>query len=60
MTYPTVEHGFMHIKCVINDNAISAHSILDSPEHYMAKQIGDKVKINNDIWDNKKSEEVMV
>ena len=25
----------------------------------MAKQIGDKIKINKDIWDNKKSDEVM-
>ena len=58
ITYPTLEHGFMHIKCVMNDDATSARSILDSPEPYMAKQIGDKVKIK-DIWDNKKSEEVM-
>ena len=48
----------MHIKCVMNDDATSARFILDSPEPYMAKQIGDKVKIK-DIWDNKKSEEVM-
>ena len=40
----------MHIKCVMNDDATSARSILDSPEPYMAKQIGDKVK-NKDIWD---------
>ena len=37
ITYPTLEHGFMHIKCVMNDDATSASSILDSPEPYMAK-----------------------
>ena len=59
MTYPILEHGFMHIKCVMNDDVTSARSIVDSPEPYMAKQIGDQVKINKDIWDTKKSEEVM-
>ena len=59
MTYPTLEHGFMHIKCVMNDDVLSARSVLDSTEPYMAKQIRDKVKINKDIWDTKKSEEVM-
>ena len=49
----------MYIKCVMNDDVISALSILDSPELYVAKQNGDTVKINKDIWDNKKSEEVM-
>ena len=43
MAYPTLEHGFMHIKCVMNDDVTSARSILDSQEPYMAKQIGDKV-----------------
>ena len=42
----------------MNDEVTSARSILDSPEPYMEKQIGDKVKIKNS-WDNKKSEEVM-
>ena len=59
MTYPILEHGFMHIKCVMNDDVTSARPIVDSPEPYMAKQIGDQVKINKDIWDTKKSEEVM-
>ena len=45
----------------MNDDVTSAHSILDSPEPYMAKQIVNKlkVKINKDNWDSKKSEEVM-
>ena len=38
MTYPTLEHGLMHIMCVMNDYVTSARSILDSPEPYMAKQ----------------------
>ena len=54
ITYLTLEHGFIHIKCVMNYDANSARSIPDSPETY----IGDKVNIK-DIWDNKKSEEVM-
>ena len=49
----------MPIKCVMNGDITAARSILDSPEPYMAKQIGDTVMINKDIWDNKKSEEVM-
>ena len=37
MTYPTLEHGFMHIKCVMNDDITSARSILDSPELYIGQ-----------------------
>ena len=44
---------------MMSDDVTSAHSILDSTEPYIANQIGDKVKINNEIWDNKKSDEVM-
>ena len=59
MTYPILEHGFMHIKCVMNNDVTFTRAILHSPEPYMANQIGDKVKINKDILDIKKSEEVM-
>lgn len=59
ITYPTLEHGFMHLKCMANDAINSAQAVLDSSEPYLVKQIGDKIAIKKDVWTQKKSEEVM-
>ena len=48
----------MHEKCVCNDDVISAKAVLQSPEPYQAKQIGDKIKIT-DKWSDVKSNKVM-
>ena len=57
--YPTLEHGYMHRKCLINDDVRSAQEVLDSSEAYMAKQIGDRVKIKKEKWNDQKSEVIM-
>lgn len=58
-TYPTLEHGFMHIKCIENGEMISAQAVMDCSEPYIAKQIGDKINIKKNVWTQKKSEEIM-
>ena len=58
-TYATLEHGYMHAKCQLNGDVTSAQAVLKSPEPYMAKQFGGKVKVNKVIWTAAKSEEVM-
>ena len=58
-TYATLEHGFMHMKCLINGDVASAQAVLRSSEPYMAKQFGGKVKVDRHIWTSSKSEKVM-
>ena len=55
---PTLEHAFMHEKCICNDDVISAKAVLQSPEPYQAKQIGDTMKLT-DKWTDVKSNKVM-
>ena len=57
--YPTLEHAFMHAKCVANGDSDAAQAVLNSAEPYQVKQIGDRVKLNRDIWKIQKSQEVM-
>ena len=54
----TLEHAFMHEKCICNEDVISAKAVLQAPEPYQAKQIGDKIKIT-DKWTDVKSNKVM-
>ena len=56
--FPTLEHAFMHEKCICNEDVISAKAVLQAPEPYQAKQIGDKIKIT-DKWTDVKSNKVM-
>ena len=58
-TYPTLEHAFIHAKCIANNDVTSAKAVLTSTEAYQAKQIGDKLRIKQNKWDNKTSEQVM-
>ena len=58
-TYPTLEHTFIHAKCIANNDVTSAKAVLTSTEAYQAKQIADKLRIKQNKWDNKTSEQVM-
>ena len=57
--YPTLEHAYMHIKCITNGDVTSADAVLRSCEPYQAKQIGEKIVINEEKWSNAISEKVM-
>lgn len=58
-TYPTLEHAFMHIKCITNGDMYAAEQVLESREPYKVKQIGDRITIDQNVWTAKKSEEIM-
>ena len=57
-SFPTLEHAYMHTKCMVNGDVTAAAAVLQCTEPYQAKEIGDKVKVT-DVWDFSKREAVM-
>ena len=58
ITFPTLEHAYMHEKCLVNDDVIAARAVLEAQEPHQAKQIGGRVKVT-DKWSNAKCKSVM-
>ena len=57
-TFPTLEHAYMHTKCMVNGNVTAAAAVLQCAEPYQAKEIGDKVKVTEN-WNFARRETVM-
>lgn len=57
--YRTLEHAFVHIKCVTNGDELAAEAVLDAREAFEVKQISDRLKLDKKIWTTTKSEDVM-
>ena len=57
-TFPTLEHAYMHTKCMVNGNVTAAAAVLQCAEQYQAKEIGDKVKVTEN-WNFVRRETVM-